>query len=131
MEATPIAISNTDLIDNEVIERFNKSAWKIADTAAKSGKSIKATNVNIVKSFKDMADETLGSISNLANGIRGGGIVDILQGVLGLFTQLASIGTFGKGLQATVNAPARALGGPVTGGKTYLVGERGPELFTA
>lgn len=131
LEATPIAISNTDLIDNEVIERFNKSAWKIADAAAKSGKSIKATNVNIVKSFKDMADETLGSISNLANGIRGGGIVDILQGVLGLFTQLASIGTFGKGLQATVNAPARALGGPVTGGKTYLVGERGPELFTA
>ncbi len=26
---------------------------------------------------------------------------------------------------------ARALGGPVAGGKTYLVGERGPELFTA
>lgn len=28
-------------------------------------------------------------------------------------------------------AGARADGGPVTGGKTYLVGERGPELFTA
>ena len=28
-------------------------------------------------------------------------------------------------------AGARAHGGPVTGGKTYLVGERGPELFTA
>jgi hypothetical protein len=25
----------------------------------------------------------------------------------------------------------RAMGGPVSGGKTYLVGERGPELFTA
>jgi hypothetical protein len=25
----------------------------------------------------------------------------------------------------------RAVGGPVTGGKTYLVGENGPELFTA
>ena len=28
-------------------------------------------------------------------------------------------------------AGARASGGPVTGGKTYLVGEKGPELFTA
>ena len=27
--------------------------------------------------------------------------------------------------------PGEATGGPVTGGKTYLVGERGPELFTA
>ncbi len=27
-------------------------------------------------------------------------------------------------------AGARALGGPVSQGKTYLVGERGPELFT-
>ena len=26
--------------------------------------------------------------------------------------------------------PARAMGGPVAGGSTYLVGERGPELFT-
>jgi phage-related minor tail protein len=26
-------------------------------------------------------------------------------------------------------APGRAIGGPVTGGKPYLVGERGPELF--
>jgi hypothetical protein len=27
-------------------------------------------------------------------------------------------------------APPKALGGPVTGGKSYLVGEHGPELFT-
>ncbi|WP_188193447.1 hypothetical protein [Nonomuraea sp. SYSU D8015] len=30
-----------------------------------------------------------------------------------------------------VRAEARASGGPVMGGRTYLVGERGPELFTA
>lgn len=34
----------------------------------------------------------------------------------------------GLGLAPT---PARALGGPVMRGSTYLVGERGPELFTA
>lgn len=31
---------------------------------------------------------------------------------------------------ASAIAGARADGGPVSGGKTYLVGERGPELFT-
>ena len=29
-----------------------------------------------------------------------------------------------------VGLPARAMGGPVTAGKTYLVGENGPELFS-
>ena len=32
---------------------------------------------------------------------------------------------------STYTLPARALGGPVSSGQTYLVGEEGPELFTA
>jgi hypothetical protein len=34
-------------------------------------------------------------------------------------------------IRNTPIAGARAVGGPVSGGKTYLVGEKGPELFTA
>jgi hypothetical protein len=34
------------------------------------------------------------------------------------------------GLAGISTLPARAMGGPVAGGSTYLVGERGPELFT-
>jgi hypothetical protein len=34
------------------------------------------------------------------------------------------------GLAGISTVPARAMGGPVAGGSTYLVGERGPELFT-
>jgi hypothetical protein len=30
----------------------------------------------------------------------------------------------------SLNLPVRAVGGPVTGDRSYLVGERGPELFT-
>jgi hypothetical protein len=52
-----------------------------------------------------------GALANLFPGGGGGG---------GLFGALG--GLFGG---------ARADGGSVTGGKTYLVGERGPELFTA
>lgn len=36
-----------------------------------------------------------------------------------------------SGIMGGIFGGARASGGPVTGGKTYLVGERGPELFTA
>ena len=94
--------------------------------------------VAIAKSFKDMADETIGALQRVASAVKGGGFLDILSAVIGLGTQLASIGAFGKSIQAKVNAPvgtppiagARALGGPVSGGRTYLVGERGPELFT-
>ena len=35
-----------------------------------------------------------------------------------------------SGLIDRVFGGARAAGGPVSGGTTYLVGERGPELFT-
>jgi len=30
---------------------------------------------------------------------------------------------------STITAPPRAMGGPVTGGSPYLIGEKGPELF--
>jgi hypothetical protein len=30
---------------------------------------------------------------------------------------------------STIPIPARAMGGPVTGGRPYMVGEKGPELF--
>ena len=43
---------------------------------------------------------------------------------------LVSQGKGGAG-KAELLMGARALGGPVTGGRTYLVGEEGPELFTA
>ena len=32
-------------------------------------------------------------------------------------------------LHALIGAPGRATGGPVSGGRAYMVGERGPEIF--
>lgn len=92
------------------------------------GKKAGSITVNVAKSFKDMADATVQSLGNLANSIKGGGFLDILGAVIGLGTQLGSIGVFGKKIAGRINAPARAMGGPVTGGRPYLVGERGPEL---
>lgn len=50
--------------------------------------------------------------------------VSKVGGLLGKVSSVA--GSVGNAL-----AGARASGGPVAGGKTYLVGEHGPELFTA
>lgn len=55
----------------------------------------------------------------------------------GLFGAAGPGGGIGSGLinglsslvAGLVGAPGRATGGPVSGGRSYLVGERGPELF--
>lgn len=67
---------------------------------------------------------------------------DLILGVLGLdgktfgFNVVADVSNaalenFGGGILNTPSRKRRARGGPVTGGETYLVGEEGPELFTA
>jgi hypothetical protein len=43
---------------------------------------------------------------------------------------LVAVGAAFKNIASKGIAGARALGGPVGSGRTYLVGERGPELFT-
>lgn len=82
------------------------------------------------KNFEHMAKGILGSLQGLAYNIKNGGVLDILSSVLDVFTTLGGAGVFGAKMKTRIDG-ARAFGGPVTGGKTYLVGERGPELFTA
>ncbi|MEP2103209.1 MAG: tail tape measure protein [Parasphingorhabdus sp.] len=63
----------------------------------------------------DIASAAVSSgIGSLFGGGTGGG------GLLGLGTSI---------LGAAFGAPGRATGGPVTGGRAYMVGEQGPELF--
>jgi hypothetical protein len=52
-----------------------------------------------------------------------------LERALGLIDVITA-GGYTPELNAMRFRGARALGGPVAGGSTYLVGERGPELFT-
>ncbi len=98
------------------------------------GKS-KSTSDVMRRNFADMAEGVVGSLDNMVRSLKGGGIMGALSGILDFALQLGSIGAFGKRIAANINAPridgARALGGPVSAGKSYLVGERGPEMFTA
>lgn len=93
----------------------------------------KTQTVTVADSFAQMSERIVGSLQGLTNSIRSGDFLGILGGVLNVFTQLGSAGVFGKSIQTNLNKPvagARAMGGQVNAGRTYLVGERGPELFT-
>lgn len=107
---------------------------RITGAANDNANGVQAANVRIVESFKNMATQTIGAIQGMANAIKGGSFLDILGAAVGLFTQLGSTGLFGKTIAGNINASsfggARANGGPVSLGKSYLVGERGPEMFT-
>lgn len=107
---------------------------KVAGATAGTADGITAANVRIVKSFEDMARDTLGSLQNLGNSIKSGGFLDIFGSVLDLLLQIGSIGGFGKSFQTKLNSSnfggMRAMGGPVVPGKSYIVGENGPEWFT-
>ena len=64
-----------------------------------------------------MAQIAQASLRGLFSGSGGAGIGS------GLLSGLSSL------VAGLVGAPGRASGGPVSGGRGYLVGERGPELF--
>lgn len=83
----------------------------------------------------DMARSATDGVRNIVDAIRGGSILDVLSSLLDVFGQLGGMGVFGKKIQTNLgNTPGfggfRAAGGPVVPGKSYVVGEDGPEWFT-
>ncbi len=106
-------------------------ADKIVNEIDGLAEKAETAKVTVVRSFKEMADDTLSSLNGLASAIRGGGFLDILSSLIGLGMQLGSIGLFGKKVQANLGKPipAYAKGTAFHPGGLALVGERGPELL--
>ena len=113
---------------DEVGERADAFIEKSQEMARKS----KIATVAVAKSFADMARDAVSSLGNLVDSIKGGGFFDILGSLVQFGLQLGSAGVFGKGIASSLNSfgGARAMGGPVSLGKSYLVGENGPEIFS-
>jgi len=108
-----------------VVDSLNEVTDATEEQAAKAD----IATVRIGKSFADMAQQTIGSLQNLSSSIKGGDFLSILSSVVGLFTQLGSIGVFGKATALRLNAvPAYAGGTSFHPGGLAMVGERGPEL---
>ena len=94
--------------------------------ADRAGRAVEASLLRAVRTgklgFDDLKATALRSLDEIAAAALKGG----LQAVLG--------GSGGGGLLGTLaglasGLPGRATCGPVVGGRPYLVGERGPELF--
>lgn len=113
------------------------AAWEaVKMTAAEAAGNIQISTQAAGQAFVDMANKSLNALSNLAQAIKGGGVLDILSAAFNAFGAIAGTGLLGRQLQTgfsnfTPISGFRANGGPVSGGKSYVVGERGPELFTA
>jgi phage-related minor tail protein len=92
-------------------ERAGSSIERALARAAVSGKF----------GFEDLRRVALSALSDIAT--------SALRTDLGTLFGGGSGGLVGSIASLIGGIPGRAIGGPVTGGKPYLVGERGPELF--
>ncbi|HEU0045076.1 phage tail tape measure protein [Sphingomonas sp.] len=107
--------------------------WQQVEEAV--SKPIETAADRAATAFTDIARSALDGARNVVDAIKGGGLLDIMGSLLDAFTQLAGMGAFGSKLQTRVQANTnfggfRAAGGPAVPGKSYVVGENGPEWFT-
>lgn len=96
--------------------------------ADRSGRAIETALLRAVRTgklgFDDLRVAALGVMDEIARSAIRGGLQSIGGGSGGLGNSLLGLvaGLFG-------GSPGRATGGPVSPGRPYWVGERGPELF--
>lgn len=114
--------------DTNAAKYLREQLSDVSKVAGYTGEKIADTNRRIGDSFFDMSQRAIGSLQNLTNGIRSGDFLGTLSGILSVLESLGGLGLFGSKIQTRI-AGARADGGPVSAGRMYLVGERGPELF--
>ena len=80
--------------------------------------------------FLTVIDNLINPMARLKTAIRG--IADAFDAAVAAFQRFKALGGFeGTGVITPPGiGPRRAVGGPVSTDRSYLVGERGPELFT-
>ena len=119
-----------NVLGGDTIEQMSdRVTGRFTDAMETLAKKAGIAKVQVVKTFKEMADETLSAFSRLTDAIKGGGFLSILEAVAGLGLQLGSVGVFGKKIQTNINkVPGNANGTDFWRGGLSVVGERGPEL---
>jgi hypothetical protein len=114
----------SDQIERE-FDQLNRSAevW---------GENAKQRSAEVIEAFGQMASGVIGSVRDMVGTFKSGdvlsGIQQFLELVLNVVRALGQMGVIklpGGGVDG-----ARAAGGPVVPGRTYLVGENGPEFIT-
>jgi hypothetical protein len=108
---------------------------KIGVGGAIGGIGLAAGGVGLAASAETTGGKAIGGLMAAGGGALTGasigsaiapGIGTVIGGILG-----GAIGGISAMMASDANTPGRQFGGGMDGGKTYLVGERGPELVTA
>ncbi len=100
----------------------------LAAGADRAGRSIESALLRAVRTGK-FGFEDLGRVAmSVLGGIASAAVKQGL-GALGGGTGGGGLLSVASGLLSALGLPGRATGGPVSPGRGYLVGERGPELF--
>lgn len=115
--------------DESLIDNITDSLPDMVTELNKTSGLIDRYTDEYAESFESSAQRVIGSIGNMAQAIKGGGFIGILEGLSSLFLTLGSVGTFGSEMAGRINGK-RARGGAMTSNRSYLVGERGPEIMT-
>lgn len=101
----------------------------LAEGAERAGNQIESALLRAVRSgkigFDDLKQVAVAALSEIAQAAISSGIGELLGGSGGG----SSGGGVGTILSAALGLPGRATGGPVSPGRAYMVGERGPEMF--
>jgi tape measure domain-containing protein len=115
-----------------------KSAWQDAMEGMKDSTSDAITDAimqfrslgDVVKSVSNMIAKTI--IKQNISDPLAGSITSALKGFSFGTSDTPAVGTLGGGVSRYYDSSPkeRAAGGPVASGSTYLVGEKGPELFS-
>jgi len=99
-----------------------KASRTIRDSFAESFKGIISGTMTVTEAFRNMlnkiADHFLDTAAQLA-------AMQLQKGFVGFMSNV-----FPSLRKSDLGVEAKAAGGPVRGGGSYLVGERGPELFS-
>ena len=106
-----------------LLEEAQKKTSVFADQAARNIQSFTASLVDAALAGDDLGDTVVAALRRIAAELI---TMSLLQSLGGSLSGMGGFwGSVGKLLTG-----ARAGGGPVRGGGAYLVGEKGPEIFT-
>lgn len=103
---------------NEAYERQQELADTLQSTFSDAFMSIVDGTSSVKDAVKEMARSILSQLLEIL----------VIQRLVGTFNSTTGVGT---GIVGAIMGGSKSNGGAVQGGRTYLVGERGPELFTA
>jgi hypothetical protein len=130
IETLLIAVrADTHVFARDIAAMKAELAGPFAAGADQAGRMLENALVRALRTgklgFEELKRVALSAMAEIAGAaIRGG--FDSLFGKGGIGGLIGSLGSLFTSL---LGAPGKAIGGPVSPGRPYLVGERGPELF--